>query len=110
MSCQGADRPETAGQRLTVGLSQQSDPYALTILIVEAARIADRLPCNGQFGGWPCCPGQVPLDRGFAGPFGAALDVDRYPVLVGAGHSGQLWRVVCRGLSRLPERTLTLRA
>lgn len=35
--------PKTAGQRLSEGLSETNDPFALTILIVEAARIADRL-------------------------------------------------------------------
>jgi hypothetical protein len=29
---------ETAGQRLTEGLSKPDDPFALTVLIVEAAR------------------------------------------------------------------------
>lgn len=37
------DQTKTAGQRLIEGLSREGDPYALTILIVEAARIADRL-------------------------------------------------------------------
>lgn len=37
------DQLETAGQRLISALSKDEDPYALTVLIVEAARIADRL-------------------------------------------------------------------
>lgn len=33
----------TAGQRLSAELSKPDDPYSLTILIVEACRMADRL-------------------------------------------------------------------
>jgi len=36
-------RRKTAGQRLISDLSHQGDPYAITVMIVEAARIADRL-------------------------------------------------------------------
>lgn len=35
--------PETAGSRLTRDLSRPGDPYAITLMITEAARIADRL-------------------------------------------------------------------
>jgi hypothetical protein len=36
-------RRKTAGQRLVTDLTQQGDPYAITVMIVEAGRIADRL-------------------------------------------------------------------
>jgi hypothetical protein len=36
-------RRKTAGKRLIDDLTQQGDPFAITVLIVEAGRIADRL-------------------------------------------------------------------
>lgn len=36
-------RNETAGQRLISDLSKEGDRYALTVMIIEAGRIADRL-------------------------------------------------------------------
>lgn len=38
-----AMRRKTAGKRLVEDLTQQGDPYAITVLILEAGRIADRL-------------------------------------------------------------------
>lgn len=35
--------PISAGQQLIAGLQQPNDPYGLTVLIIEAGRIADRL-------------------------------------------------------------------
>jgi hypothetical protein len=37
------DEAKSAGERLAEGLSQVGDQYGLTVLIVEAGRIADRL-------------------------------------------------------------------
>jgi hypothetical protein len=34
---------QSAGERLVADLSREGDPYALTVMIVEASRIADRL-------------------------------------------------------------------
>lgn len=36
-------RSITPGQRLTEDLSESGDPYAISVMIIEAARIADRL-------------------------------------------------------------------
>lgn len=35
--------PSTAGRRLVAELSKDADPYSVTLLIIEAGRIADRL-------------------------------------------------------------------
>jgi hypothetical protein len=37
------DSTKTAGQRLSDDLTGDADPYAITVMIVEACRIADRL-------------------------------------------------------------------
>lgn len=36
-------RRKTAGQRLISDLSHQGDPYAITVMVIEAGRIVDRL-------------------------------------------------------------------
>jgi len=36
-------RRKTAGKRLIDDLTQQGDPYAITVLVLECGRIADRL-------------------------------------------------------------------
>jgi hypothetical protein len=38
------DEPKSAGERLTEWLTQDGDGYGMTVLIVESARITDRLP------------------------------------------------------------------
>lgn len=48
---------KTPGQRLTDDLSEEGDPYAITVMIIEAARIADRLEnldklVSGEEGTW----------------------------------------------------------
>jgi hypothetical protein len=36
------DSTKSAGQRLSDDLTGDADPYALTVMIIEAGRIADR--------------------------------------------------------------------